>query len=408
MTRMSPQEQLARLKKGASEIISEVDLLNKLEKSHKLDLPLRVKVGCDPSRPDLHLGHTVLLNKARQFQSLGHEVLFLIGDFTAMIGDPTGRNEARPPLSQEEITAHAQTYAKQVFKVLDKDKTKIVYNSTWMNKFTPADFVRLTSQYTVARMLERDDFEKRYLAHQPIHLHELLYPLVQGYDSVELKSDVELGGTDQKFNMLVGRELQRTSGQPPQCVLTVPILEGLDGVQKMSKSFDNYIALEDSPREMFGKTMRISDELMFRYYELLTDLEAPAVEELKRGVREGKVHPKEAKVNLAMTLVERFHSKDDAEKAREEFERVFAQKGLPDSIPEYHLKVGSKLSIIQLMLQSGMAESLGAARRLIDGRAVEWNHVKVDTHIFPIEVTQGAEFLLKVGKKRFLKVKGAS
>jgi tyrosyl-tRNA synthetase len=400
---LAPEEQLKQLKKGSAEIVSDAELLAKLRRSHKENKPLRIKAGFDPSRPDLHVGHTVLLNKMRQFQKLGHHVIFLIGDFTAMIGDPTGKNEARPPLTEVEIKKNAATYAQQVYKVLDQDKTEVAYNSTWMMKFTAADFIRLTSQYTLARMIERDDFSKRYAAKTPIHLHELLYPLVQGYDSVALKSDVELGGTDQKFNLLVGRELQKSAGQEPQCILTVPILEGLDGVQKMSKSLDNYIGVEDIPREMFGKSMRVSDELMLRYYELLTDITVDELEQLKTDLKSGAKHPRNVKVELGRLLVERFHGAEAAKNAVEEFDRIFVNKGVPDDMPEKTVMAG-EYGISKLMVDLGLAASNGEARRSIEGGAVAREGEKISDPQMKITLKSGESFVLKNGKKKFVRV----
>lgn len=401
---LSVEEQLRELKKGAVDVVSEAELLNKLKKSVKENKPLRIKAGFDPSRPDLHIGHTVLLNKMRQFQQLGHHVIFLIGDFTGLIGDPTGKNEARPPLSEAEIKTNAQTYARQVYKVLDREKTEVAYNSTWMMKFTPVDFIRLASQYTVARMLERDDFTKRYKNETPIHIHELLYPLVQGYDSVALRADVELGGTDQRFNLLVGRELQKSNGQEPQCILTVPILEGLDGVQKMSKSLDNYIAVEDTPREMFGKTMRVSDQLMIRYYELLTDISVEQVAQLKQDIASGKKHPRAVKVELAKTLVARFHSPEAAVRASEEFDRIFVEKGLPDEIPAVDVGPQKGVWICKLMSDMGLAASNSEARRLIEGKAVECDGQKITDPQLKLDLKKGENFVLKAGKKKFVRV----
>jgi tyrosyl-tRNA synthetase len=364
-----------------------------------------VKAGFDPSRPDLHLGHTVLLNKLKQFQDFGHHVIFLIGDFTGLIGDPSGRNETRPALTIEEIKANAETYARQVFKILDPKKTEVAYNSHWMNKFTSADFIKLASHYTVARMLERDDFHKRMTNQQPIAIHEFLYPLVQGYDSVALKADVEMGGTDQKFNLLVGRDLQRDFGQTPQCVMTLPILEGLDGVQKMSKSLDNYIAVEESPREMFGKTMRVSDELMLRYYELLTDLTTQQLSQLRQDLAQGKKHPREAKVELAQFLVRRFHSEAAAKNALEEFERIFVNKGLPDDMPLQSLPAEKEVWICHLLTRVQVAESTSAARRLVEGGAVEVRGEKIRDPQFKMELKSADEFIVKAGKKTFVKVK---
>jgi len=405
MAFMDPKEQLNELKKGTVDIVSEGELLAKLKKSAEKNQPLRIKAGFDPSRPDLHIGHTVLLNKMRQFQQLGHHVMFLIGDFTAMIGDPTGRNEARPPLSEEQIQENAKTYARQVYKVLDEKKTEVVYNSTWMKKVTSADFIRLASQYTVARMIERDDFTKRFQAHQSIAMHEFLYPLVQGYDSVAMKADVELGGTDQRFNLLVGRDLQKSYGQEQQCIITVPILEGLDGVQKMSKSLDNYIAVEDSPKDMFGKTMRVSDELMLRYYELLTDISVADLEKLKGDLKSGKAHPREVKVNLAKTLVARFHDQAAADNALAEFERIFVQKGLPDEVPVKEVSAAENIWICKLMAELGLAASSSEARRLVEQKAVERDGEKITDPQLKLQLKVGEEFILKAGKKKFVKVK---
>jgi tyrosyl-tRNA synthetase len=401
---LEPEDQLKQLQKGAAEIVSNGELLAKLKKSHKEGKPLRIKAGFDPSRPDLHIGHTVLLNKLRQFQQLGHLVIFLIGDFTALIGDPSGRNEARPPLSPEDIKRNAETYARQVYKVLDRDKTEVAYNSEWMMKFTAADFIRLSSQYTVARMIERDDFSKRFSNQMPIYIHEFLYPLVQGYDSVALKADVELGGTDQKFNLLVGRELQKSAGQEAQCILTMPILEGLDGVQKMSKSLDNYIALEDTPRDMFGKTMRVSDSLMLRYYELLTDISVEDLAGLKRDLQSGQVHPRAAKVELARTLVARFYDEASAKRAVEEFDRIFVNKGLPDQMPEHNVPAQDAVWICKLLVELAMTSSTSEARRLIEGKAVEKDGEKILQAQLKIDLRPGESFVLKVGKKKFARV----
>lgn len=406
LNQATPKEQLEILKAGTVDFISEADLLKKLERSYKEKKPLKIKLGADPTRPDLHLGHTVVLNKIRQFQRFGHEAHFLIGDFTALIGDPTGRNETRPPLSVEQIEQNAKTYAEQIFKVLDQSKTELVYNSHWLNRLSPADFVRLTAQYTVARLLERDDFTKRFKANIPISMHELLYPLCQGYDSVHLKSDVELGGTDQKFNLLVGRELQKSYGQlEQQVVITVPILEGLDGVNKMSKSLDNYISIVDSPREMFGKTMRVSDELMIRYYELLTDLTPAEVHKMKAGLADRSLHPRDVKVNLAKLLIARFHSEEKAKAAEEEFNRMFVEKGLPDEMPEHQISANAEgLGLCQLMTNIGLSTSNSEARRLIQGRAVEINGTKVDDDKLKLDLKSGTTLVIKAGKKKFAKV----
>jgi tyrosyl-tRNA synthetase len=402
---IDPKEQLKELKKGIQDLVSEEELLKKLQKSFDTKTPLRIKAGFDPSRPDLHLGHTVLMNKMRQFQRFGHHVMFLIGDFTAMIGDPTGKNEMRPPLTEQEISENAKTYARQVFKVLDEKTTEVLYNSAWFKNFSAADFIRLASKSTVARMLERDDFQRRFSNHTAIALHEFLYPLVQGHDSVVMKADVELGGTDQIFNLLVGRDLQKNAGLPQQCVITVPILEGLDGVQKMSKSLDNYIGLEDTPKDMFGKTMKVSDELMIRWYALLTDHSVSEIETLQKDLSSGKLHPRTAKVALAQKIVERFHSKAAAENALQEFERIFVNKGLPDEVPVVELPGGETLGICQLLVKLGLAQSNGEAKRSIEGRAVEIDSVKVEDPKLNFELKPGLEVIFKNGKKRFAKLK---
>lgn len=396
------EEQIQQIRLGTVDLISEQELLKKIKKGK----PLSVKFGADPTRPDLHIGHTVVLNKIRQFQDFGHQVHFLVGDFTAMIGDPTGRNDTRPPLSAEQIQANAKTYVEQIFKVLDQERTTIVYNSHWFNLMKPADFIKLSAQYTVARMLERDDFTKRFKSQTPISVHEFLYPLCQGYDSVHLKSDIELGGTDQKFNLLVGRELQKSYGQADQqCVLTMPILEGLDGVQKMSKSYDNYIGITESPKDMFGKTMRVSDELMLRWYELLTDISPADLAQLKVDLKERKKHPRDVKVNLAQFLVRRFHSNEAAEAALEEFNRMFREGGLPDVLEEYKVKVSEQpVALTALMKESGVAPSTTEAGRLIKSRAVEIDGEKITEERLKIELISARSFVLKVGKKKFVKV----
>ena len=391
---------------GTVDFISEKDLSIKLEKSVKEKKPLSIKFGADPTRPDLHLGHTVVLNKLRQFQKFGHKVQFLIGDFTAMIGDPSGRNETRPPLTSEQIKVNAESYAAQIFKVLDPERTEIVYNSTWFHKLTPADFIRLTAQYTVARMLERDDFTKRFKSNIPISMHELMYPLCQGYDSVHLKSDVELGGTDQKFNLLVGRELQKSYGQiEQQIVITSPILEGLDGVNKMSKSLDNYISVVDSPKDMFGKTMRVSDELMLRWYELLTDVTPTELAQLKEDLKSHKKHPREVKVHLAKILISRFHSATAAQAAEDEFNRIFVDKGLPDDVPEFIQAASAEpLWICTLMKNASLAPSTSEARRLVQGGAVQIDGTKIENDQLKIELKAGLQMVIKAGKKKFVKV----
>jgi len=402
---MDAESQLKELSKGIVDFISEKELLAKLKKSEKEGVPLRVKAGFDPNRPDLHIGHTVLINKMKAFQDLGHHVIFLIGDFTAMIGDPTGKNETRKPMTPEEVADNAKTYASQVFKILDPSKTEIAYNSSWFDKYSSSDFIRLSSQYTVARMLERDDFSKRFREHQSIAIHEFLYPLVQGQDSVALQADIELGGTDQLFNLLVGRDLQKSAGQSQQVVMTVPILEGLDGVQKMSKSLDNYIGVTDLPREMFGKTMRTSDELMVRYYELLTDISVDELENMKSDLKSGALHPRKAKVDLAKFLVTRFHSEAEALNAEQEFDRMFVSKGLPDDIPEFDMAPESEKWICHLLVETGLAKSSSEGRRLIQGGAVEKAGEKVKDAQLKFSLEAGAEFILKAGKKKFAKVR---
>jgi len=400
---LPPEEQLEIIKFGTVDFISDQDFLKKLKKSVATKKPLKIKLGADPNRPDIHLGHTVVINKLKVLQDLGHHIQFLIGDFTALIGDPTGKNTTRPILSREEIDQNAKSYAQQIFKILDPDKTEIVYNSSWLLKMTSIDFIKLSAQYTVARMLERDDFTNRYKSGTPISLHEFLYPLCQGYDSVALQSDLELGGTDQKFNLLVGRDLQHSYGQEPQCILTMPILEGLDGVHKMSKSLDNYIGVNESPKDIFGKTMRVSDELMFRYYELLTDMRPAQVAQLKADVQSGAKHPREVKVDLAKFLVTRFHSQAAAQNAVEEFNRIFVEKGLPDKIEEIALD-SQEISLIQLLTKVSFASSNGEATRLIQGGGVSINQEKVSDPKLKLKLESGQELILKAGKKKYIKI----
>ena len=397
------EEQLEIIKYGAVDFISEGDFTKKLKKSFEKKKPLKIKLGADPNRPDIHLGHTVVINKLKVLQDLGHHVQFLIGDFTALIGDPTGKNTTRPILSREEIDANAKSYAEQIFKILDPERTEIVYNSSWLLKLTSIDFIKLSAQYTVARMLERDDFTNRYKSGVPISLHELMYPLCQGYDSVALQTDLELGGTDQKFNLLVGRDLQQSYGQEQQCILTMPILEGLDGVNKMSKSLDNYIGVNESPKDMFGKTMRVSDELMFRYYELLTDLKPSEVASLKKEVADKKKHPRDVKVNLAKFLVARFHSQAAAQAAEDEFNRIFVDKGLPDQIEEF-LATPQNIGVVQLMTMAGLTASNGEASRLVIGGGVSLDQDKISDAKLKIDLKKGQSFILKAGKKKFIKI----
>ena len=386
------ERQLALIARGAVEIISAKELEDKLAASLKERRPLRVKAGFDPTAPDLHLGHTVLIHKLKHFQDLGHEVVFLIGDFTGMIGDPTGVSETRKPLTKEEVRQNAKTYERQIYKILDPARTTIDFNSRWMNRMTAEQLIHLSAHYSMARMLERDDFQKRYRDQKPISIHEFLYPLIQGYDSVALEADVEMGGTDQKFNLLVGRELQRAYGQSPQVVLTMPLLEGTDGVRKMSKSFGNYIALEDPPEEMFGKLMSISDTLMWRYYELLTTEDLNSVKAM---------HPMEAKLNLASTIVARYHSPSAAADARAEFRQKFSEREFPVESAERTVLSAEPMPLVAVITKAGLAPSKTEARRLIAQGGVELDGEKVTDgdRILPAE--PGREYRLKVGKKRF-------
>ncbi|ASD64384.1 tyrosine--tRNA ligase [Bdellovibrio bacteriovorus] len=401
---MSPQEQLERIKFGTADFINDEDMLKKLKRSIETKKPLNIKLGADPTRPDIHLGHTVVINKLKTFQDLGHKVSFLIGDFTAMIGDPSGKNSTRPMLTREEIEENGRSYAKQIFKILDPEKTEIVYNSSWIMKMTPAEFITMTSKYTVAQLLEREDFTKRYRSGTPIGIHEFIYPLTQGYDSVALKTDVELGGTDQKFNLLVGRAMQAAYGMEAQCVLTMPILEGIDGVNKMSKSLDNYISVVDTPKDMFGKTMRISDELMYRWYELLTDVDAAGLKQLRADVAEGRKHPRTVKVDLAKFLIKRFHSQAEAQAAEDEFNRIFVEKGLPDEVPDFEVSAEDQVGLAALMVKAQLAASNSEAGRLIQGGGVQIDGEKVSDPRLKIDLKSGASFVLKAGKKKFVKI----
>jgi len=390
---------VAVFKRGSHELLIEAELRTKLARGK----PLQIKEGFDPTRPDLHLGHTVQFNKLRQLQDLGHHIVFLIGDFTGMIGDPTGRNAARPPLSREEIEANAKTYADQVFLILDRDRTEVAFNSKWLGALGSDGMIKLAAKYTVARMLERDDFAKRYAAEQPIAIHEFLYPLAQGYDSVALKADVELGGTDQKFNLLVGRELQRHYGQEPQCILTLPLLEGLDGVNKMSKSLDNYVGITDAPGEMFGKLMSISDALMWRYFELLSFRPMDEIAKLKADCDGGR-NPRDAKVMLAQEIVARFHSRDAAERALAEFEARFRDGAMPEDMPEKTLTAptGAGFPIAQLAKASGATGSTSEALRLIEQRGL-----KLDGDVVSdkgLVVPAGRTVVVQAGKRKFVRV----
>jgi len=402
---MTIDEQLAFLKKGTVDLIREDDLRAKLERSQGTGRPLRVKLGLDPTAPDIHIGHTVVIRKLRAFQDLGHTVIFLVGDFTAMIGDPTGKSVTRPPLSRDEIAVNAETYKTQMFKLLDPEKTEVRFNSEWMDAFDASDFIRLTSRTTVKQILERDDFTKRMADEKPIALHELLYPLVQGYDSVALESDVEMGGTDQKFNMLMGRNLQREFEQEPQVILTMPLLEGLDGVQKMSKSLNNYIGIDELPDQMFGKVMSVSDALMWRYYELLTDTSIDEVNALKFKVESDAAHPRDMKVQLAKAIISDFHSAQAADKAEEEFNRRFVEKGVPEEVEER--EIPSKVHrLAEILTSTGMAASKGEAKRLIEQGGVRVNGEKTTSVAAEFDIKPDAEFLLQVGKLNFMRVRG--
>ncbi len=400
----SVQEQMAVIRRGAVEILVEAELEEKIAQSVKTGVPLKIKAGFDPTAPDLHLGHTVLIQKLKQFQDLGHHVCFLIGDFTGMIGDPTGKNETRKALTREQVLLNAETYKEQVFKILDPEKTEVVFNSTWMGPMSAAGLIALASRYTVARMLERDDFHKRFSGQQPIAIHEFLYPLVQGYDSVALKSDVELGGTDQKFNLLVGRELQRQEGQRPQSVLTMPLLEGLDGVNKMSKSLGNYIGITESPKEIYGKVMSITDELMVRYYELLSDVDLATLQKVKDGVagRPDGAHPMESKKALARELVARFHGAAEAWQAEEDFVQQFKQKEIPDDIEVINLAASGPLWICKLLTDTGLTKSNGEARRLIQQGGVKIDGEKVENPDLEIDGHQA--LVLQAGKRRYARI----
>lgn len=399
MSAANLKEQLSTIKRGAVEIIVEDELVKKLERAIAADKPLKIKAGFDPTAPDLHLGHTVLIQKLKQFQELGHEIYFLIGDFTGMIGDPTGKSETRKPLTKEEVLKNAETYKSQIFKILDEKETKVVFNSEWLSAMNVMEVVKLGSMQTVARMLERDDFKKRFHNQQDITILEFYYPLFQAYDSVHLKADVELGGTDQLFNLLMGRTMQKKMGQEPQVVITMPLLEGLDGALKMSKSLGNYIGITESPRDMFGKMMSISDELMFRYYELLSDVTNERLEE----IRKGKIHPKEAKEELAQEIVQRYHGRDAAKNARQEFNEVFKNKGLPEDIDEVSLKKeGDCIWLAKAIFLAGLATSTSDAKRLIEQGGVEVNGEKVVDS--KKEISTDKKYLLKVGKKGFKRI----
>lgn len=394
------EDQLNLLRRGVKEILPQDGLRDKLKSLR----PLRIKAGFDPTAPDLHLGHVVLLTKLRQFQDLGHEAIFLIGDFTGMIGDPTGKNITRQPLSRDQVIDNARTYEQQIFKVLDPEKTLVMFNSSWMGELRAADLIHLAAQYTVARMIEREDFHTRYTTGQPIAIHEFLYPLIQGYDSVALKADIELGGTDQKFNLLVGRELQKHYGQEPQIVMMMPILEGLDGVQKMSKSLGNYIGINEPPREMFGKLMSISDTLMWRYYELLSlDKTAAEITAMQAKAEKGEVNPRNIKVQLAQEIVARFHSSQAAASALDDFEMRFKQNVLPDDMPEIAVQsINGVIAIANLLKEAGLTSSTSEAIRMIKQGAVRMNSERVDAT--DLSLPSGETHILQVGKRRYARV----
>jgi len=396
------KRQFDLIKRGTVEIIDEDELKDKLRESIKNKKPLKVKAGFDPTAPDLHLGHTVLIQKLKHFQDLGHEVYFLIGDFTGMIGDPTGKSETRKPLSKEELEKNAETYKEQIFKILDEKKTKVVYNSQWCSKLTAVDMIKLASTMTVARMLERDDFSKRFNSNKPISIHEFLYPLLQGYDSVALNADVELGGTDQKFNLLVGRHLQKLWGQRPQTVIMMPILEGLDGVQKMSKSLGNYVGITDEPNDMYGKIMSISDELMWRYYELLSDISEDEINRMKEEVNNGKLHPKKVKEMLAFEITKRFHDELSARQAAKYFEEMFKKKDIPENLEtiEFELE-GEDIWIAHLLKNISFVKSSSEARRMIKSNAVSINSQKVKDENMRLK---RGEYIIRVGKRKIAKV----
>ncbi len=392
------EQSIAIIKRGTEEILLEKDLIDKLKSGKKL----KIKAGFDPTAPDLHLGHTVLINKLRQFQDLGHEILFLIGDFTGMIGDPTGKNATRKALTKEQVLENAKSYKEQVFKILDPDKTKVVFNSQWMGAMSSAELIQLASQQTVARMLERDDFSKRYKTGQPISIHEFLYPLIQGYDSVALEADVELGGTDQKFNLLMGRELQKIYKQTPQTVITLPILEGLDGVQKMSKSLGNYIGVSDRPDDMFGKIMSVSDELMWRYYELLSFRPMDEIEQYKKDIENG-ANPRDIKFILAQEIITRFHSEEQAQQAQQNFINRFKKGLVPEDIDEFTLTAGNEgMAIGYVLTEAGLTKGTSEAIRMVKQGAVKLDGTKVEDIKFIVK--SGATYVAQVGKRKFAKV----
>ena len=404
---MDINKQLEILKQGVSDLISEEDLKEKLKEAAKENRPLRVKLGLDPTAPDIHLGHTVVLKKLKQFQDLGHEVYLIIGDFTGRIGDPSGKSKTRKQLTVKQIEENARTYEKQFSKILDEDKTKLVFNSSWLGEMDFADVIKLSSKYTVARMLERDDFQKRYESNKPISIHEFFYPLMQGYDSIAIEADVELGGTDQRFNLLVGRNLQKEYGQEPQVLVMMPILEGLDGTEKMSKSLDNYIGVEDKPSEMYGKVMSIPDDLIVRYYELVTNVDVDKVKEIKEDIEVKNVNPMQHKKNLAYKIVEEFHGEAKAKEAANEFENVFSKGGLPEDIPEVEISEDEledgELWIVKIVAATGMVDSNSEARRMIKQGAVSIDDKKYEKINLDLEVKDG--MIVQIGKRRYAKLR---
>jgi tyrosyl-tRNA synthetase len=395
-------EQIELIERGVVDCISREELIKKLERSRETGVPLKIKAGFDPTAPDLHLGHTVLLQKLKHFQELGHDVYFLIGDFTGLIGDPTGKSETRKALTREDIARNAETYKEQVFKILDPYKTKIAFNSEWLGKLDSFQMIRLASELTVARMLEREDFKNRFENGKPISIHEFLYPLIQGYDSVAMEADVELGGTDQLFNVLMGRDMQRSRGQEPQIVLTLPLLEGLDGVNKMSKSLGNYIGITDSANEIYGKVMSISDSLMYRYYELLSDLSTPEIVKLQKDVEDGTLHPKAVKQKLARELTARFHSDEAALQAEQNFDNVFVKNDLPDDLKEYVLQSSEAIWLPKLLVEAELVSSTSDGRRMIKQSAVSLDGQKITD--IDYKVQPEGQMIVKVGKRRFCKV----
>jgi tyrosyl-tRNA synthetase len=397
-------EQIAYLRKGAAEIIREEDLRAKLEASRKSGTPLRVKLGVDPTAPDLHLGHTVVLRKLKHFQDLGHTAIFLIGDFTAMVGDPTGQSETRPPLTREQVEANAKTYLEQVYKILHREATEVRYNSEWLGKLSGHDMIHLCAHYRLARMLEREDFRSRLAGNLPISIHELLYPLLQAYDSVALKADVELGATEQKFNLLVGREIQREYGQPSQVALTMPILVGLDGQRKMSKSLGNYVGISEAPSDMFGKLMSLSDEMMWPYFDLVTDRTPEEIVALADEVKAGTKHPMDVKMSLAQEIISGFHGATAGEKAASEFQRVFRDREAPDEAPERKVAQGPAKRLTAFLVEQGLASSRSEADRLVKQGGVEVDGARISDVKHEIDFSKPREFLLRAGKKKFLRI----